>query len=688
MGAGHYSLLITESAGNTITASSRNSEHQNHITNHNFDTLDDYSTNDAQAQAQTEPGTYASPSLATTGSGEIERLRMRLAQVIGGSNNSWLDVPTTNLGVLTTVGQNLHIGLEFEGALGGASSTTNALAKFINQGGIINAASLSSADVVAADFGTSNVKFGKYSYSLASGNIMAFPGHHGNPIKGTISSWFRNLAAGDYIAYNPLLGIELYMDGTSLLTLKATEAGAASESTKSTNTVVGSTARTGDSTFRNVVAKWRFNDESGASTDLFELEYEGADEGTQLTAQDIDINPGAGGVWFIGAKRNDPSWDHFYAANDLPTAHSDAWTKSGTFTASVSGGVLNLSASSLAAVQKYTKTNNIDLANMTVEWKMRVNSLTQRGAVNEDVIRIKILDTAVDRGIGVSYTKSSCAIIHTESGSISAGDCEAQFYFDTTQWHTYRLTSTGGGGSDSDITWKFYVDGVLVGSETNQVTDTTASEVSFGSDETASHSFNWDLEYFKYHDATASPPVAASSQGELDSFGISKEVLSDNTITLLQSSRVTDVLGQAPKYGVYLPPTSAYRRVGVSVVTTGATLEQLGNYVYYIAGDGVSELQFKVGASITHSAGSVPARMCLDVDTDMIGKGGTFEYGGARFTPSTSPDYQIVAERSIILTPGLHTIKAAWQTDSGTLTLSGPNEVFFSRAIAKQEILG
>ncbi|MCR4287543.1 MAG: hypothetical protein NUW09_05990 [Deltaproteobacteria bacterium] len=83
MGAGNYSMIKTVITGETITASDRNAEHQNHITNHNFPGLDDYSTNAAQMQSTADPYPAGSESLATSGSGELERIRYLLKQQHG-----------------------------------------------------------------------------------------------------------------------------------------------------------------------------------------------------------------------------------------------------------------------------------------------------------------------------------------------------------------------------------------------------------------------------------------------------------------------------------------------------------------------------------------------------------------------------------------------------------------------------
>lgn len=82
MAAGLYSHN-TRATGLTLTAAIYNTDHQNHIDNHNTEQVDDYSTNVGQMQTQTDPGENGSESQATTLAGELERLRFILAEMKG-----------------------------------------------------------------------------------------------------------------------------------------------------------------------------------------------------------------------------------------------------------------------------------------------------------------------------------------------------------------------------------------------------------------------------------------------------------------------------------------------------------------------------------------------------------------------------------------------------------------------------
>jgi len=79
MGAGSYSHT-TRAEGLTLTANIYNSDHVNHITNHNFVTLDDYSSTVAEMESIADPYPGGVASQATSGAGELERLRYVLWQ--------------------------------------------------------------------------------------------------------------------------------------------------------------------------------------------------------------------------------------------------------------------------------------------------------------------------------------------------------------------------------------------------------------------------------------------------------------------------------------------------------------------------------------------------------------------------------------------------------------------------------
>lgn len=101
MAAGLYSIN-TRADGLTLTASIYNTDHQNHVDNHNTEQMDDYSTSVAQMQTQTDPGEVGSESQATNLAGELARIRFIIAELSGNTN--WYETPDGNVssGVLRT----------------------------------------------------------------------------------------------------------------------------------------------------------------------------------------------------------------------------------------------------------------------------------------------------------------------------------------------------------------------------------------------------------------------------------------------------------------------------------------------------------------------------------------------------------------------------------------------------------
>ena len=80
--AGNYSHT-TRASGLTLTANIYNTDHQNHINNHNPEQMDDYSTDATEMQTTTDPYPAAAPSLATTLAEDLERLRYVMKQITG-----------------------------------------------------------------------------------------------------------------------------------------------------------------------------------------------------------------------------------------------------------------------------------------------------------------------------------------------------------------------------------------------------------------------------------------------------------------------------------------------------------------------------------------------------------------------------------------------------------------------------
>lgn len=80
-----------------LTHEDLNREIDNILENLNTDGIAGFSANAAQMQTQTDPGGLGSESLATSLSGEIERLRFVIARLLGPSFNYWYEDPGVTL---------------------------------------------------------------------------------------------------------------------------------------------------------------------------------------------------------------------------------------------------------------------------------------------------------------------------------------------------------------------------------------------------------------------------------------------------------------------------------------------------------------------------------------------------------------------------------------------------------------
>ena len=102
--AGLYSHT-TRSSGTTLTANIYNTDHQNHINNHELDQINDHSDNSTEMQTQTDPYPGESISQATSAAAEIERLRFQLDLIIG--RTFWYEDPANSLADMAAINTRL-----------------------------------------------------------------------------------------------------------------------------------------------------------------------------------------------------------------------------------------------------------------------------------------------------------------------------------------------------------------------------------------------------------------------------------------------------------------------------------------------------------------------------------------------------------------------------------------------------
>lgn len=83
-----------------LTYEDLNREIDNILENFNTDGMAGYSENAAEMQIQTDPGAVGTENLATSLSGEIERLRFVIARIMGDDPDYWYEEPPTDLSEL------------------------------------------------------------------------------------------------------------------------------------------------------------------------------------------------------------------------------------------------------------------------------------------------------------------------------------------------------------------------------------------------------------------------------------------------------------------------------------------------------------------------------------------------------------------------------------------------------------
>lgn len=94
----------TRANGTILTASIYNTDHTNHADHQIPEDTDDYSTSVSEMRTMTDPGEVGTESLATSLSGELERIRFAIKEIKG--TTQWYESPTIEV---TSVGINFVI---------------------------------------------------------------------------------------------------------------------------------------------------------------------------------------------------------------------------------------------------------------------------------------------------------------------------------------------------------------------------------------------------------------------------------------------------------------------------------------------------------------------------------------------------------------------------------------------------
>lgn len=554
-----------------------NGEFDNILQNFTPTGVDDASADASAMQADTAPAPGGTESLATNLLGELQRIRYVLRRIQGGTY--WYsDIGRIASALPSTM---------FAYLPSGGNTAAEALTDYINRGGLLNALSLSAANVASTDFDGTNKKFGNYAMKVSTTAVYAYPGKAAQSL--SLSAHFRNLAAGDYIAYNPQLGIEVFLDGSGFLTARVRRQTAASETAKNFSTVAGSASRAASTTWQHVVTRHAVNGALGAGTDLVHLLRDGASEGTQINAATLPVGVGDGGHWFLSARPNNPTWDHFSAMSVTPDAEAvSPWTRvtAGAPITAVSAGVLSIQVNPLDNVF-YQRTSGVNLANMTIEAKVKLVQANEEA----EIILAKVLDTSMSRSL-LAILRPGQLIITADP---SSGTMQRILPLDTEQWNHIRITSLGG----TDPITRVYINGVQACVFAN--TDVIAS----GGDYFAFYMFGSVsaginqalLEYYAYVSSVAATvyPVVApapSATGQIDDFLAVADQLSSVLVTSLGNNAAASVYGTDYKRGLQLP-------MGLGLGTLqGAAAARLGDIEVYFVSDGLTRLHLGIQGHI------------------------------------------------------------------------------------------
>ena len=525
-----------------IRSSDLNAEFDNILNNLLPAQIDDHSLDLTEMRATSDPGEVGTESLATSLAGEIERIRFVLKEITG--NSQWYETPPRSLAT-----SNIAVSayLPFAGG-----SLDEVYSDSIRRGAIPIAGvfysdvtdqsgASFSIDGANVDIGSTNVKFDKYSYSMASGNVLAINTPNPRPSKGSASLHFRNSGVDSGLFCNPANGIECVLDGSGYIKLSAQKHTAASVSAKNSETITGSTVRSGNTSgFNHLFFNWSANEAGGSATDQLQVYIDGVSEATAYSGSDLDINMVANSKWFAGCKINNPTWAKVYTAFGLPDA--DGWTKVGSDTdTSVTNGVLNLVTDTSSAPNSriyYQINTGLDVINgHTVEIKAKLNANSQ-GDVSKPIFQLKSESSASNRSYLFGILHDS---IYLSGSTESTGIEQLYKRINTKDWHVYRITALG----SPTTAIRLYVDGIAMGEVVGKVGTHITSYISFGDHDNSNvnHTCDIDVEYVRYYNNGALAPVTEATQGELDDIAILNDVVEDSVfISSIKSNPISSVL--------------------------------------------------------------------------------------------------------------------------------------------------
>lgn len=657
MAGGLWTRVKTWIDNENVTFTDLNAEFDNILANDKPEKSDDYSLTLTQMKIQTSPGAQGTESLATSLAGEIERIRYVISRIVGGT--FWYDTPVKSLAATNA---DVAFHLPFDGV-----DASDAACQTMRRGAIANPVDQATNGFSSASMNSTNKKFGLFSFETSGANFLCVPGASPSKSEGALSLHFRNLSAGDYLAYNPQIGMELYVSAGGNLAFKQTLPTASGESAKNTKTITGTSSILALSTWKHALCKFAINGILGSGADVVAIKVDGTSEGAPLALDTIPANIGDGGSWYFGGRRNDPTWTHFYAASGLPSAHSSAWTFSGTaVTNAVSSGVLNLKTTDNTA--KYTKNSPPDLMNAggTIEFKLRLASVDGGAAGSEQLL----VDNACTIKIGSAGRSRNCCIHFTRTGITFGGEASVNLLnvpVDVTTWHVYRVTFSAA----TDPVMTLYIDGIVAGTRTI-ISGSASNLLVFGDFKNqASNSADLFLEYLAYATGSVTVPVAAGASGQLDDILLLGEYISDSALdsTLATTSARTVLSKNSPA----LVGRRHYSNsdLGADFDVSSAVWVKATIAPVYFYSDGITPMVIHAFGACTNDTTETASFVMLSVDN----KGAELQYTDA--IAAGIPTAMMLQQGLIEVMPfhlskkqvypaGFHTLDIYLRTQSGT----------------------
>lgn len=570
----------------------------------------------SRATAEIDPapsGVYANCVDNQTVAGEIEKLRFVVHRIINGnlSGTTYASVPAKSL----SSGSSLQLAwyLPFT-----ASTQGHAWQNTIRRGAIANALSYSALNFSSSSLSSSTYKFSTFGYTLGALNVLAYPGKYNQPDQSTLGVNFYNISAGDYLFYNPLLGVQLYMGGSGVVIASIRTAAAATASTKAFETVTGNTSIIGKASWNSAMISYLCN---SGTTDGLALYLNGTvDSTTPITGTSIPINAdGNGGVWFVGAKPNDPSWSVYNAMSSAPS--SNGWTSVGTATSeTTSGGIWDMSTLSNTYYYYYNSTDvNLIMSSATFEIKARCLQTQSAIATNKFTgAAFWAVDGNYGGGVGSGFTLvigTSFVFLQAAQLSLSAPSSFTQtnqdglyIPIDGNTWHVYRITSSG----STTPTITLYIDGVNVGSFVNAISGGTGEGVGFGAPYSTGQA-HVQVEWVAYSIGVYPPIAGDTSGGFLDDVFSSYNQVTDPALLLTLgtlSESVSETFSTDAINGITLPSFPF-----VNVYDSNSFVNFTSS-PFSMVGDGISKVSLSssiVGALTGSGGGEVISlsQLCL-----------------------------------------------------------------------------